>query len=85
MIFNICLVACKTKAGEPCAFPFYYKGTKHSECITHDNDGTPWCGTGYSAHKRYSANETGNCMSDCPGKLVLTVQCHYNDVQHLFS
>ena len=74
---NLCLV-CKTKAGVPCAFPFLYKRKHHYECITDDNDGTPWCGTGHSALGRpdvfgtrlYYTNETGNCMSDCPGMLV---------------
>ena len=77
MLTNLCLV-CKTKAGAPCAFPFLYKRKHHYECITDDNNGTPWCGTGYSALGRpdvfgtrlYYTNETGNCMSDCPGMLV---------------
>ena len=40
---NLCLVSCKTQAGEPCWFPFYYNGTEHYECITDDNDGTGKC------------------------------------------
>ena len=84
MMTNLCSVECKTRAGKPCVFPFHYKGTDHYACITDDNDGTPWCSTGYLAHERYWANETGNCMSDCPGKLVLTVRCD-NDEHPLFS
>ena len=43
MMTNLCLVSCKTQAGEPCWFPFYYNGTEHYECITDDNDGTGKC------------------------------------------
>ena len=48
----------------PCKFPFTYNGTQHDGCITHDNDGTPWCDIGNG--------EKGNCTS-CPGKLILIV------------
>ena len=40
---NLCLVSCKTQAGEPCWFPFYYNNKEHYECITDDNDGTGNC------------------------------------------
>ena len=60
MMTNICLVECKNQVGEPCVFPFYYNGTQHYKCITHDNDGTPWCDAG--------DGKKDNCYSDCPGK-----------------
>ena len=37
MMPNLCLVECKTRYGDHCVFPFYYKGKYHHECITHDN------------------------------------------------
>ena len=58
----ISLVECDTKTGEPCVLPFYYNGTEHYECITHDNDGTPWCDVGHG--------KKATCALDCPGKLV---------------
>ena len=69
MITNLCLVSCKTVAGQPCVFPFTYNGTNHYECITHDNAGTPWCMfmTGDGEYDK------DNCKSDCPGKIMLTI------------
>ena len=55
------------------------------ECITHDNDGTPWCATGKGAYQRYWANKTGSCMPDCPGKFMLTILCNHNNAKYLFS
>ena len=79
MMTNLCLVECKTRSsGDPCVFPFYYKGTYHYECITHDNDGYPWCMIDDSGTKH-------DCKSACPGNLVMTIQCNYNDDQPLFS
>ena len=77
----LCLVECKTRSGEPCAFPFYYNGTDHYECITHDNDGTPWCNVITSDGE----NGRADCMSDCPGKFVLTIQFNDDDDKPLFS
>ena len=45
-----------------CLFPFIYKESEHYECITYDNDGTPWCVIDDDGNM-------ANCMSDCPGKL----------------
>ena len=50
-------------------FPFDYGGNNHYECITHDNDGTPWCDVG--------DGKKDNCTTDCPRKLVLISQCDY--------
>ena len=61
----------------PCEFPFTYKGTQHDGCITHDNDGTPWCDIGNG--------QKGNCTSACPGNLVLTVQYFHNEDQPFFQ
>ena len=68
---------CKTKRGHPgyrknCAFPFFYHGANHYECITHGEDGVPWCDTD-------SVGNWGYCRSDCPGKLVLTIQYDPDD------
>ena len=74
IMYNLFLVeVCKT----PCKFPFTYGGTQHDGCITHDNDGTPWCDIGNG--------EKGNCSSECPGKLVLTIGCHNYNSLPLFS
>ena len=84
MMTNLCLAECKTrpdqisKYGDLCVFPFYYKGTYHYECITHDNYGYPWCMIDDSGTKH-------ECKSACPGNLVMTIQCNYNDDQPLFS
>ena len=46
-MLNLYLVECKTNAGDPCVFPFYYKGIQHYECIKDedsDSDKT-WCAT----------------------------------------
>ena len=56
-------------AGHDCYFPFDYGGNNHYECITHDNDGTPWCDVGNG--------KKDNCTTDCPRKLVLISQCDY--------
>ena len=48
-----------------CEFPFTYNEDPHYMCITHDNDGTPWCDIGNS--------EKGNCTT-CPGNRMLTVK-----------
>ena len=76
-MYIFCLVECDSKLGLPCDFPFYYHGTWHYGCITHGNDGTPWCDDGYGKKE--------NCKPDCPGKLVLTIQCHYDYDKPLFS
>ena len=68
-------------AGGPCLFPFYYNGTQHYQCITNDNDGTPWC----NVITADGENVGESCMSDCPGKLVLTIQSNHDDAQPLFS
>ena len=81
MITNHYLVECETMAGDPCVFPFYYNGSNHYACITHDNNGTPWCNF-ITAEGEF---DRGNCMSDCPGKIVLNILCYYNDDQPLFS
>ena len=59
------LVECDAETGKPCDFPFYYNGTWHYGCITHDNDGTPWCDVGTGTKE--------SCRSDCPGKQMLTI------------
>ena len=65
MMTNLCLVSCKTMAGQTCVFPFTYNGTQHYDCITHDNDGTPWCASG--------DGEYDNCMPDCTGTIMMTI------------
>ena len=75
MMTNLFIVeVCKTLSGDICVFPFTYLGTQHDGCITHDNDGTPWCNVGNG--------QKGNCTStSCPGNLMLIVQCNNNDDQ----
>ena len=62
---------CKTLSGDICVFPFTYLGTQHDGCITHDNDGTPWCDIGNG--------QKDNCTSACPVNRMLTVQCNFNE------
>ena len=62
-------------------FPFHYNGTNHYACITHDNDGTPWC----NVNTIDGEIVRDNCMSDCPGKLMLTILHNHDDAQNLFS
>ena len=65
---------CKTWSGDICVFPFTYLGTQHDGCITHDNDGTPWCNVGNG--------KKGNCTStSCPGNIMLIVQFNNNHDQ----
>ena len=62
IMLSMFLVDCKTMYGDKCMFPFTYRGVQHHTCITHDEDGSPWC---------YAANDKrGYCRSDCPGNLV---------------
>ena len=77
MMTNICSVECDAITGESCDFPFYYNGTWHYGCITHDNDGTPWCDVGNGKKE--------SCGTDCPGRLVLTIQCAYIEAKCLLS
>ena len=49
----------------PCEFPFTYAGAQHDGCITHDNEGTPWCDIGNGTK--------GNCTSECPGNVNCSV------------
>ena len=77
-----CLVACITLAGETCEFPFFYKDKWHYECITHDNDGTPWCATdgniGNCTMTRTDSNY--NYLAHfCHGKLLLTFPYTHNN------
>ena len=66
---KLCIAECETMDGDTCVFPFSYHGIEHYVCITHDTGGIPWCEIAYGL--------TGTCKSDCPGKLVLTIQCDY--------
>ena len=75
MMFNTCLVECKTRAGDPCVFPFYYNGTKHYDCIKEDSD-KKWCATEVTHEGGREFN-----WDYCPGNLVLTGQFIYNDAQ----
>ena len=77
MMLNFCLVCKTVTKGDHCVFPFYYNGTKHYECITHDNNGTPWCSV--------DNGKKDNCSSDCPGRIVLTIECYHDYDQPLLS
>ena len=78
---NLCLVECKTRTGEHCVFPFYYNGSNHYACITHDNDGTPWC----NVNTTDGVIVKENCMSDCPGNFAMTMQFDLDYAVLLFS
>ena len=68
LVNYLVIEGCKTA----CEFPFTYNGIQHDACITHDNDGTPWCDIG--------DGEKTNCIGDCEGNIV---QYHYNEDQPL--
>ena len=44
--------------GEPCHFPFQYKGVKYHGCTDDDSPGMPWCAT----RAKYSRTQYGYCL-----------------------
>ena len=53
-----------TVHGDPCKFPFHWKGADHTGCTWVDAVGMPWCVT--------EGGGRGNCnMDTCEGKTVL--------------
>jgi hypothetical protein len=51
---------------------FRYKGRIYDKCVTHTNQGVPWCATSTdSTTLEMASNSKGNCMggnkvNDCP-------------------
>ena len=57
---------CKTDAGEPCKFPFEYKGVSYEKCTTKDQE-VHWCYTN-QWDIAYGYTYSGNCDSNCPSE-----------------
>ena len=61
------LPACKTDdtakdKNKFCQFPFKYRGTLHSQCITEgSDDGRAWCATAVNKRRRRLKGKWGNC------------------------
>ena len=53
--------SCYTTDGFPCIFPFKYKGTKHTKCISEDVY-MPWCPTKLEGD---IIKDWGLCLDDC--------------------
>ena len=86
MMFNLCLVECETKHGDPCVFPFYYNGTQHYECIFEQEHEDKDIEEVDRAKKWCAIEVTRDGVDEfkrdyCPGNLVLNVQCYFNHEQ----
>ena len=54
---------CTTVHGDPCKFPFHWKGADHKGCTWVDAVGRPWCET-------VSGNRANCDMDGCQGKFL---------------
>ena len=68
---------CKTVEGNPCVFPFNYRGKEVTKCITGPKRRQPWCPTQVDDNGSPIRGEWGVCNTQCPtewseiGKLSL--------------
>ena len=56
---------CQTVRGNPCEFPFRYKGVTHSSC-TWANSQAPWCAKEIEAGGEVKTNKWEDCRANCP-------------------
>ena len=55
-------------SGQPCIFPFLYRGETYSRCISRDSDtGQPWCATRVDSQGWVEDHAWGDCDQGCPG------------------
>jgi len=56
---------CVTTAGDPCVFPFTYRGVEYLECTFTDSP-TPWCATRVDFSGNVITNRWGDCDTTGP-------------------
>lgn len=56
---------CVTTTGDPCVFPFTYKGVDYLEC-TYQDSPTPWCATMVDFSGKVITNRWGDCDTTGP-------------------
>jgi len=62
---------CTTIGGDPCKFPFTYKGVRYETCTTdHSENGAPWCAVQVNRLGRVIQGRWGDCAENCPGSDV---------------
>lgn len=58
---------CKTTSGDPCVFPFSFKGWKYNGCVSNKKYPTPWCSTKTNRLGEHIVGNFGNCTTHiCP-------------------
>mmetsp|Transcript_144749 Transcript_144749/g.252347 ORF Transcript_144749/g.252347 Transcript_144749/m.252347 type:complete len:164 (-) Transcript_144749:96-587(-) len=62
--FSCASTICQTTSGEPCIFPFIYKGETMMSCTTRDNSGVPWCSVEVDAAGQYIQGRWAQCTHD---------------------
>jgi hypothetical protein len=65
---KLCLTTSGPSAGNPCNFPFKFKGVVHHECTWIEGHGKPWCATLVNEYGPTVQGEEnrGVCGHDCP-------------------
>merc|ERR1719495_2906926 len=63
-----------TTQGEPCVFPFLYRGKRYKSCTDKYNSDKMWCATKSTNNDAYIKGKWGNC--DCPRCAGIRQPCH---------
>ncbi len=65
---KVCVTTSGPSVGNPCKFPFKFKGVVHYECTWIEGRGKPWCATLVNEDGRIVEGEEnrGVCGPDCP-------------------
>ncbi len=68
--FGLCdYTECNTASGDPCVFPFTYKGRLYDTCVTQDsmgtNPGDSWCSTATDEFKNHVLGNEASCSTSC--------------------